>query len=186
MATPEEADALLQNTIQQEAARIVQQQLYEQRLSEEGARTAKVVKDFEESHKEIAADPKARAVIEQTMFDLRAEDLKALSRPQPHPAGWPAPNTRGHRHRAPALPGNRVRRSQARGHSSARDHDARAVAAECDRVRIPRRIAERATGVGERHCCPQGALGLRCAATSPACNASKDAELGIDVETGRR
>jgi hypothetical protein len=75
---PEEAETLLQNTIEQRAQQIVQRQLYEQRLAEEGSRTAKVLKDFEESNKEIAADPKARAVIEQTMLDLQREDLVAL------------------------------------------------------------------------------------------------------------
>lgn len=75
---PTEAKALLKNTISGEAGKAVSQELQSQRLRDEGTRAAKVLKDFEEAHPEIANDKRARAAIESDILDLQVEDIKAL------------------------------------------------------------------------------------------------------------
>jgi len=75
---PEEAKSLLRNTIAETANEVVEQSLQSQRLSDEGARAAKVLKDFEDQHPEIAKDKRARAAIEADVLDLQIEDIKAL------------------------------------------------------------------------------------------------------------
>ena len=75
---PAEARQKLRNTIAAESSQVVKQELLAQRLRDEGARTAKLLKDFGEQHADIASDPNARAVIEVTTLQLQTEDLIAL------------------------------------------------------------------------------------------------------------
>lgn len=79
---PEAARQLLQDTIagmtDEVATRKVQEQLLQQRLKDEGARSAKVVKDFADQHPELANDEKARAAIEVTTLRMQCDDLRSL------------------------------------------------------------------------------------------------------------
>lgn len=75
---PEKAKELLRNTIASEAQTAVAQTMEQQRFIDEGARTAKVLKDFEGSHPEIAKDSRARAAIEADILDLQRKDIEAL------------------------------------------------------------------------------------------------------------
>lgn len=79
---PEAARQLLQDTIagmtNEVATRKVQEQLLQQRLKDEGARSAKVIADFTEKHPELANDDKARAAIEVTTLRIQREDLRSL------------------------------------------------------------------------------------------------------------
>jgi hypothetical protein len=76
---PTEARDLLQNTIaamvQQAVVPAVKQSEQTNRLKDEGARTAKVVADFQKDHPEIAADARAVAAVEYTVFELQRQDL---------------------------------------------------------------------------------------------------------------
>lgn len=75
---PEKAKGLLRNTIADEARTVVAQTMEQQRFQDEGARTAKVLKDFEGSHPDIAKDSRARAAIEADILDLQRKDIEAL------------------------------------------------------------------------------------------------------------
>lgn len=79
---PTEARELLRETIRKGAQEAVQPaveaSLRNQRLKDEGARTAKVLKDFEGAHPDLAKDDMARAAIERRIFDLQVEDLRAI------------------------------------------------------------------------------------------------------------
>jgi hypothetical protein len=79
---PAEAKTLLAQTIGRAVAeavpKVVSTALQSDRLKDEGARTAKVLKDFEQSHPELAKDPMARAVIERRIYDLQVEDIRKL------------------------------------------------------------------------------------------------------------
>ncbi len=75
---PEDARQKLEKTIESTARTIVTQTLEQQRFTDEGARTAKVLKDFEDSHADIAKDPMARAAIEAEVLNQQVEDIKAL------------------------------------------------------------------------------------------------------------
>lgn len=75
---PTEARNLFDTTIKSETAKAVHAGLINQRLEDEGARTAKVLKDFRDVHPELASDPIANAAIERMVFDNQAEDLKQL------------------------------------------------------------------------------------------------------------
>lgn len=75
---PAEARQLLQNTIAESSTKAVQEQLLIQRVRDEGARSAKVLKDFMTSHADLAKDPMAQAAIERQVYDLQIEDLKAI------------------------------------------------------------------------------------------------------------
>lgn len=81
-ADPAEAKTLLRNTIATEAVKVarpmVQEELLNDRLRDEGARTQKVLADFLGKHKEIAEDPKARAVVEYDMYEQQLADLHAI------------------------------------------------------------------------------------------------------------
>jgi hypothetical protein len=56
----------------------VQQAIMNARLADEGARTAKVLADFQEQHKELAADQYANAAIQTRVYELQVEDLRGL------------------------------------------------------------------------------------------------------------
>jgi hypothetical protein len=90
-----EARTLLNNTIQEAVTRqvqpAVQNAIVGQRFQDEGARTAKVLKDFEDKHSDLAKDPMARAAMEQRIYDLQLEDLKAIN---VDPATIPTPGGR--------------------------------------------------------------------------------------------
>ena len=86
---PTEARDLFEKTIKKTAASVVSNSLQEQRLADEGARTAQVLKEFEAQHQELANDPMANAAIERKIYDLQIADLKALG---VDPARIPAPN----------------------------------------------------------------------------------------------
>lgn len=79
---PGDARTLLASTIAEGATAAadvaVNRALENGRLVDEGARTRKVLTDFEEKHADIAKDPKARAVIEADVLEMQGEDLKAL------------------------------------------------------------------------------------------------------------
>jgi hypothetical protein len=75
---PSEARELLRNTIDTATTHTVQQELLQQRLRDEGARAAKTLKDFQDSHPDLAKDPMARAAIESKMFELQLADITAL------------------------------------------------------------------------------------------------------------
>lgn len=75
---PEEAKELLRTTIAGEARTVVNETLEQQRFKDEGARTAKVLKDFEDAHADIAQDPMARAAIEAEVLNQQVADIKAL------------------------------------------------------------------------------------------------------------
>lgn len=75
---PEDARQRLEKTIESTAQTIVTRTLEQQRFEDEGARTAKVLKDFEGSHPEIAKDSRARAAIEADILDLQRKDIEAL------------------------------------------------------------------------------------------------------------
>jgi hypothetical protein len=75
---PEEAKELLRNTIGMTTAQMVQAGLQQARFRDEGARAAKVVKDFEAAHPDIAKDSKSRAAIEQDIYDQQRADLEEI------------------------------------------------------------------------------------------------------------
>ena len=75
---PDEAKQLFQQTIGATAQQIVHGQLLESRFKDEGARAAKVLKDFETAHPEIATDRKARAAIESDILDQQEGDLRNI------------------------------------------------------------------------------------------------------------
>jgi hypothetical protein len=75
---PGEAQQRLDKTIESKAEEIVSKTLQKQRFKDEGARTAKVLKDFEDQHAEIAQDPMARAAIEAEVLNQQTEDIRAL------------------------------------------------------------------------------------------------------------
>jgi hypothetical protein len=75
---PAEAEAMLRNTIDQAAGKIVQQQLYNERIKDEGARAARVLEDFAAANADLAADPMANAAIQSKLFELQVEDLKQI------------------------------------------------------------------------------------------------------------
>lgn len=75
---PEEAKVLLRDTIAGEATKAVSNTLDQRALIDEGARTAKVLKDFEIANPEIAKDDMARAAIEARVLAIQREDIKAL------------------------------------------------------------------------------------------------------------
>lgn len=75
---PSEARPLLEQTIRQEAKKIVGQELEVRDLKNEGARSAKVLKDFKDGHPEIAKDPYAQAVMQTRIFEMQVEDLKSI------------------------------------------------------------------------------------------------------------
>lgn len=75
---PEDAQALLKTTIASEASKAVATTLQQQRFKDEGARTAKVVKDFETAHPDLASDPMARAAIEANILAQQTKDIAAL------------------------------------------------------------------------------------------------------------
>lgn len=75
---PAEARMLLEKTIRETSRQETQQQLGDDRLRDEGARTAKVLKDFEGKHPDLAADQGARAVIETFVCKAQTDDLTAL------------------------------------------------------------------------------------------------------------
>lgn len=100
---PDDAERLLRQTIQQQTDETVRRALYEQRLADEGARSAKVLRDFGDQNPEIAGDPRARAAIEVEMIKLQEEDLRKLGldpariRPDGQPA-QPTDIANAHRH----------------------------------------------------------------------------------------
>jgi hypothetical protein len=75
---PEEAKQLLQKTIGMTTAQMVQAGLQQARFRDEGARAAKTIKDFEAAHPDIAKDSKARAAIEQDIYDQQRVDLEEI------------------------------------------------------------------------------------------------------------
>lgn len=75
---PEEAKTRLQDTIAGQVSEAVQSTLQRQRFQDEGARTAKVLKDFQDQHPDIAKDSKARAVIEADVVEQQLADIVAL------------------------------------------------------------------------------------------------------------
>jgi hypothetical protein len=77
---PAEAENLLATTIAEETAKRVRQELLAARLRDEGARSQQTLKDFVDQHADLAADPRAEAVIQREVYDLQVEDLKAIGR----------------------------------------------------------------------------------------------------------
>ena len=75
---PSETAPLLEKTIRETSREETRNMLAEDRLRDEGARTAKVLKDFEDKHSDLAADPMARAAIEQKVCQIQTDDLKKL------------------------------------------------------------------------------------------------------------
>lgn len=79
---PDDAERLLQEEIsrraQEQVPKVVQEQLLQQRLRDEGARAAAQLKEFAEKHKDIAEDPAACAVMEVNTLLLQREDLRKL------------------------------------------------------------------------------------------------------------
>jgi hypothetical protein len=81
---PAQARELLRNTIASMSAKPdqvrteVQNALVNERMRDDGARTAKVLDTFRKDHPEFATDPLAQAALERQMYDLQAEDLRAL------------------------------------------------------------------------------------------------------------
>jgi hypothetical protein len=75
---PSEARPLFEQTIRQEAKKIVGQELEVRDLKNEGAKSAKVLKDFKDSHPDLAKDPYAQAVMQTRIFEMQVEDLKAI------------------------------------------------------------------------------------------------------------
>ena len=79
---PADARTLFEDTIQKRTAAAVtpavQAELQNQRLRDEGARTAKVLEDFKAKHADLADDPMANVAIERKVYDLQLDDLRAL------------------------------------------------------------------------------------------------------------
>lgn len=75
---PADARNMLEKVVGQAASQQVKSALLEDRLKDEGARTQKVLTEFESQHPEIASDEDARAVIERRVTRLQLEDIKAL------------------------------------------------------------------------------------------------------------
>lgn len=75
---PNDAGKALEDTISERVNIGVEAALVKQRLEDEGARTNKVVKDFEGKYPELAVDMRARAVIETDVVAAQIEDIKAL------------------------------------------------------------------------------------------------------------
>ena len=75
---PAEAESMLRNTIAQEANKLVQEKLYEERMKDEGARAARVLEDFTAANPDLAAHPMANAAIQSKIFELQVEDMKAI------------------------------------------------------------------------------------------------------------
>jgi hypothetical protein len=76
---PNEARPLMESTISNIVDSIVNKKMVEQRLKTEGARSNKVLKDFVEKHAYLANDRKSEAVIQQTLYEMQLEDLKAIN-----------------------------------------------------------------------------------------------------------
>lgn len=76
---PEEARTLLRETIVQTAQQVARQTGVEDRLREDATKAAQVLADFRDQHKELAEDPMANAAIESKIYQLQADDLKALN-----------------------------------------------------------------------------------------------------------
>jgi hypothetical protein len=82
---PAKARDLLRNTIAgmagakpDQVRQEVQTALVNERMRDDGARTAKVLESFKKDHPEYATDTRAQAALERTMYDLQAEDLSAI------------------------------------------------------------------------------------------------------------
>lgn len=75
---PADARKLLGDTIQQVAATAAQSTLQGERTRDEIARSRAVLKDFADQHPELATDPRSRAAMEATVYELQIEDLKQL------------------------------------------------------------------------------------------------------------
>lgn len=79
---PEEAKQLLNSAIERKAAEVatgvVKNTLQTEKFQDEAARTAKVLKDFEDQHSDLAKDPRSRAAIRATVVELQRKDLEAL------------------------------------------------------------------------------------------------------------
>jgi hypothetical protein len=82
---PAQARELLRNTIAgmagakpDQVRQEVQNALVNERMRDDGARTAKVLDSFKKDHPEFATDKLAQAALERQMYDLQAEDLVAL------------------------------------------------------------------------------------------------------------
>lgn len=79
---PAEARQLLEKTISEKATTAattaVSATMQSDRLRDEGARTARVLKDYQEKHPEIANDSRALAVIESDVLTQQVEDIRAL------------------------------------------------------------------------------------------------------------
>jgi hypothetical protein len=75
---PADARQLLGDTIQQAAASAAQSTLQAERAKDEVARSRKVLQEFATQHPELAQDPRARAAMEATVYELQIEDLKQL------------------------------------------------------------------------------------------------------------
>lgn len=75
---PSDARPLFEQTIQQVATKVVGQTSQANRLKDEGARSAKVLKDFKEKHPELANDAFAQSVMQTRVYQLQVEDLKAI------------------------------------------------------------------------------------------------------------
>lgn len=63
---------------QVDMAQLIQQELLNQRIREENARTAKVLQDFRDGNPELASDQFANAAMEAEILRLQTDDLKAL------------------------------------------------------------------------------------------------------------
>ncbi len=79
---PAEAKTLLNNTIErraeQVASKVVTNTLQSQKVADEIGRSKAVLEDFKAQHPELASDPRARAAMEATVYELQIEDLKEL------------------------------------------------------------------------------------------------------------
>lgn len=79
---PDDAKTLLKDTIdraaERSADRVVTNKLQQSRMSDEAARTGKVLHDFNEGHPELLKDPYAQSVMKQHVYQAQVKDLTEL------------------------------------------------------------------------------------------------------------
>lgn len=78
VGAPEDAVALLKDTIHKAATSVVTTRMQQDRMQDETARTGKVLTDFNTDHPELQEDEYAQAVMKQHVFKQQVEDLVKL------------------------------------------------------------------------------------------------------------
>lgn len=79
---PDEAEQLIQQRIDEAAAKKADERLLAERLRNETNRSMRFLKEFRDQNPELSSDENASAVMERRLFDLQREDLVNLAKGQ--------------------------------------------------------------------------------------------------------